>query len=243
MGFLINPARFIATGSAEWTLEQSAFNTVNAYSTGQETLAAVFGSAPTEGNLIVACYASTDSGYLDHASPSINDLAVAIDQALNMGSPDNDFLSNGIHYKVAGASETSTFTMDFGVGNGQDNMSLFLMEWSGNASSGLLEGTPGSASLISGTKQTTSSSGSTTTSNNNCLLVASHGVSEGPISFSWNNGFVSRREYGLNVTGVDIGHGVATKIADAASHSTVLTMSGGGGAAFVGGAIAAFNSA
>ncbi|MDX1708225.1 MAG: hypothetical protein R3274_06470, partial [Desulfobacterales bacterium] len=193
----------------------SYVQTKNGNSNGATSVSATFDTAPTENNLLVAIVGNRDSSTAPN-TPS--GWSVAISQTTNTPG-------QVIFYKIAGASESSTVTVNnYGTST---NLGIHIYEYSGVATSSPLD----QSNSASG-NSATASTGSITTTQDNELLIAGLVSNDREASFSsWTNSFSEKNDFHITSgkPGDKSGFGGADRIVSSTgSFSTSATVSGSG---------------
>lgn len=185
--------------------------TINSEEAPAASISATFATGPVSGHLLVAIAANRDNVTLDSYSSG---WSTALDQSANAPG-------QAILYRVAGASESSTLTVNY---SGSTRLGLQLYEYSGIVQSSPLDATASNT----GTGLSLSST-SITTAQSNELVIAGFVVQDVRTFSSWTNSFVEQNDFANSGSTDRMSFAGADLIAGAAgSYSTAVTASGSG---------------
>lgn len=216
--FLTNPFRFGAGGAGPALIQTK--------DTGQQTnntsIAATFDSAPIENNLLIGIVGFFRAGGLSTVTPTAG-WSTAF--ALNIEA----FGGVVVFYKVAGASESSTFTVTFNkdiLANG-----LQIMEWSGMATASPLDvqtsnDETGGTGLVADTGTTAATAQASEVAFAICQFYDDD--FNVPGSGDWTDSYTQSKTWSLTNEADGLTIGIAYKILSATgTQNTTLTLSGG----------------
>jgi parallel beta-helix repeat protein len=173
------------------------------------SVAATFDAAPTSGNLLIAIAANRQTS--TPATPA--GWSVAIDQS--------NFAPGGIiYYRIAGASEPTTVTVN-GYNATNQRLSLQLFEYSGVDTLDQVNTASGNGTAVS--------SGSVTTTRADELVIAGVASTSSTSYSAWSNAFAEQHDFVVGGFGTQITAGGADFSAvSTGTYSTTATAGGSG---------------